>query len=102
MWLQNEEFCLMVRKCWQDTTIPNVRSKSIDNLVINLKCLRKEVRKWEKDQKIKANEDFQRLEEQMKRILDANFESIFIEEDKFELLDLENQMSYILKHHEMT
>ena len=98
MWLQNEEFCLMVRKFWQDITIPDVRSKALDNLVIKIKCLRKEVRKWEKDQKIKANEDFQRLEEQMKRILGANFEIIFIEEDKLELLDLENQMSYILKH----
>ena len=48
----------MVRKFWQDITIPDVRSKAMDNLVIKLKCLRKEVRKWEKDQKIKANEDF--------------------------------------------
>ena len=102
MWLQIEEFCLMVRKFWEDITIPDVRIKAMDNLVIKLKCLRKETRKWEKYQKIKANEDFQRLEEKMKRILDANFESIFIEEDKLELLDLENQMSYILKHQEMT
>ena len=55
MWLQNEEYCLMVRKFWEDITIPDVRRKAMDNLVIKLKCLRKEVRKLERYQKNKSN-----------------------------------------------
>ena len=100
-WLTDPYFNLWVAKIWSELN-PQYPLNGLDNLILKLRTLKREVKAWIKEKDITMSSDSLRLDKDIETLLLGSFSGIISHEDQSTLNQLRSKKKKLQEHNLLT